>query len=244
MASRRDAEELIRQGKVRVNGVIVRELGSQADESKDRIEVSGRRIVRRRPVYLVLNKPRQTVTTLSDPEGRRTVIDLLGGLPDKVFPVGRLDYNTTGLLLLTNDGELAQALSHPSSGALRVYQVKTQGRVAPDTLDQLRAGVTLDDGLARPTEVRIAGVTARNTTLQLTLREGKNREVRRMLQAVGHRVGKLVRISFAGISIEGLPPGKWRHLTTRELARLKRDYLTPYRRRTRAGARLPHGESA
>jgi pseudouridine synthase len=224
--------------------VVVTELGTRADEAKDRIEVSGRRIVRRRPVYILLNKPRQTVTTLSDPEGRKTVIDVLAGLEDKVFPVGRLDYNTSGALLLTNDGELAQALAHPSAGALRVYSVKVQGQVSDETIERLASGVMLDDGPARPVRVGIAGVTDATTTIQLVLREGRNREVRRMIEAVGHRVGKLTRVSFAGLGIEGLRPGQWRRLTPQELARLKKDFLTPYRRRTRGLTRLPHDDPA
>lgn len=224
--------------------MVVTELGTRADESKDRIEVSGRRIVRRRPVYILLNKPRQTVTTLSDPEGRKTVIDVLAGLEDKVFPVGRLDYNTSGALLLTNDGELAQALAHPRAGALRVYSVKVQGQVSDETIERLASGVMLDDGPARPVRVGIAGVTDATTTIQLVLREGRNREVRRMIEAVGHRVGKLTRVSFAGLGIEGLRPGQWRRLTPQELARLKKDFLTPYRRRTRELTRLPHDDPA
>ena len=143
VASRRTAEELIVRGKVRVNGVVVRELGSKADPRRDRIEVDGRRIVRERPVYVLLHKPVRTVTTARDPEGRPTVVGLLRDVAARVFSVGRLDYDTSGALLLTNDGELAQVLAHPSSRVPRVYRVKVGGRISTEALDRLRAGVVL-----------------------------------------------------------------------------------------------------
>lgn len=225
---------MIQQGKVRVNGVVVTELGAKADSSKDRIDVRGKRVVRQPREYILLNKPRQTVTTRKDPEGRKTVMDLVSGASAAVFPVGRLDFNTTGVLLLTNDGEFAQALSHPSSAVPRTYRVKVQGMVRQQVIERLDKGIVLDDGPARASDVRVISRTGKNSTLQLTLREGRNREVRRMMQAVGHRVMRLARVSFAGIDVDGLALGDWRPLNQRELFRLKRDYVTPYRRRKRS----------
>ncbi len=234
ITSRRKAEELIRAGKVRVNGAIVRELGTRADAHQDRIEVNGRRIVRPPPVYVLMNKPRATVTTRKDPRERRTVIELLKGVSQRVFPVGRLDYHTTGALLLTNDGEMAQALAHPGAATPRVYLVKVQGRFDEAQLEDLLRGVPLDDGVARATQAAVTARREGSTTIQLTLREGRYHEVRRMMQALGHRVSRLSRVSFAGLTTEGLAPGQWRHLTDRELSRLKRDYLNPFQRRRRA----------
>ncbi len=194
----------------------------------------GKRVVRQRREYVLLNKPRGTVTTRKDPEGRRTVMDLLGAVRANIFPVGRLDYNTGGVLLLTNDGELAQALAHPSSQVPREYRVKVQGTVRQDVVERLQRGVSLDDGLARASMVRVISRTGKNSTIQLTLQEGRNKEVRRMMQALGHRVSKLTRLSFAGLDVQGLAIGDWRPLSSRELSRLKRDYLTPYRRRKRS----------
>jgi len=238
VASRRRAETLIKEGAVRVNGAVVRELGVRVDPTKDRIDVRGQRIVRQRQVYLLLNKPRGTVTTAEDPEGRKTVIDLLKGVQERVFSVGRLDYNTSGALLLTNDGELAQALGHPSSGVPRVYRVKVGGALSVESLESLRKGVNIGDVTVRATEVHIASRTSSSTTVMLTLREGRNHQIHRMMEAVGHRVMKLVRVSFAGLEVEGLKPGEHRHLKGRELGKLKRLYVTPYRASRRAQSRL------
>jgi 23S rRNA pseudouridine2605 synthase len=158
--------------------------------------------------------------------------------------VGRLDYNTTGVLLLTNDGEMSQALAHPSARTPRVYQVRVQGQINAEHIERLLTGVQLDDGLARAVGAKVMARGDANVTIQLTLHEGRYQEVRRMIQALGFRVSKLTRLSFAGLTIEGLAPGAWRSLTSRELARLKRDYLTAHKRHKGNQARLLRDEEA
>lgn len=223
VASRRAAEHMILAGRVRVNGRIVSELGAKADPRHDRVEVDGTRLVQERPVYYLLHKPRGVVTTLHDPEGRPTVAELLTDVPERVFPVGRLDFHTSGALLLTNDGELAHALLHPSQRVPRTYSVKLRGKVENSVVEALRRGVSIGRGeIARPEQVAIASRDAGNTWLTITLTEGKNREVHRMIEAVDHRVSRLARISFAGIDITGLPAGAYRILTNDELRRLKK----------------------
>jgi 23S rRNA pseudouridine2605 synthase len=228
VASRRAAERLITEGHVRVNGRIVKELGAKADPHKDRVELDGKRLVAEHPVYYLLHKPREVVTTLSDPEQRESVADLTKRIPERVFPVGRLDYHTSGALLMTNDGEMAQALLHPRKRVPKVYVAKVRGVVTDAHLQQLRLGVTLDDGQKTgPAEVFIANEERGNMWLQITITEGKNRQVHRMLDAVGYRVTRLFRLSFAGLSADGLRTGEFRNLTDSELSKLKRDYLNP-----------------
>ncbi|MEZ4255939.1 MAG: pseudouridine synthase [Polyangiales bacterium] len=225
VASRRAAEALIRDGKVRVNGRIVRELGSKADLRRDRVEVSGRRLVAEEPAYYLFHKPREVVTTLSDPEGRETIKDFLRGIPERVFPVGRLDYHTSGALLLTNDGVLSESLLRPSRGIPKVYAVKVRGRLDIPELDRLRRGITLDDGYTtKQAEVFVLREEDRNTWIQITLHEGKNRQIHRMLEALGFRVQRLARLSFAGLNTDGLQPGEWRPLTKRELEKLMKQH--------------------
>ena len=239
MTSRRRAEALILEGRVKVNGVTVRELGFKVDSKLDVIDVRGRRIARQAPVYLLLNKPRGTVTTLSDPEGRPTVAELLTGVDARVFPVGRLDFNTSGPLLLTNDGELANALGHPSSGVPRVYRVKVSGAVTSEDIARLRAGVDIGDGVAKAVAVNVAARGDRQTTLAITLVEGRYHQIHRMIEALGRRVIRLTRVSFAGLGVEGLRLGQYRHLGAAEIAKLVRLYLRPYRQRRRAKPPLP-----
>lgn len=228
VSSRRAAERLILEGHVRVNGRVVRELGTKADPHKDRVELHGKRVVAEHPVYYLLHKPREVVTTLSDPEQRESVADLTRRIPERVFPVGRLDYHTSGALLMTNDGEMAQALLHPRKQVPKVYIAKVRGSVSNPALQLLRQGIALDDGhKTRPAEVFIVNEEGGNMWLQLTITEGKNRQIHRMLEAVGHRVQRLFRLSFAGLSADGLRAGEFRVLTDGELAKLKRDYLNP-----------------
>lgn len=241
VTSRRKAEGLIREGKVRVNGAVVRELGTKVDPRRDAIVVGGKRLTRERLVHLLLNKPRQTVTSRRDPEGRQTVLDLVREIPERLFPVGRLDYNTSGVLLVTNDGEMSEALSHPRAGVARTYRVKINGQVSLEALERLRKGVEIGDGPARATEVFILSQTSRQAAIQMTIHEGRNHQIHRMLEAVGHRVSKLARVEFAGLGLEGVPVGRWRELNSRELYRLKRDYLRPHRARIRTKRRLSEG---
>lgn len=231
VASRRAAERLIEEKRVRVNGRVVTELGSKADPVRDRIDVDNKRVVVEKPAYYVLHKPKGVVTTLRDPEGRESVQDLVRTIPERVFPVGRLDYHTSGVLLLTNDGELADALTRPKRGVPKIYAAKLQGHLREKDLEALRNGVVLDDGYkTKPADVFVLREEDRNTWLQITLTEGKNRQVHRMGEAIGHRVQRLARTSFAGIDAEGLRPGEYRPLSVKELDKLKKKYLTPARR--------------
>lgn len=231
IASRRSAEALIAASKVRVNGVVVNELGASADPRKDKIEVDGKRVVLAKPVYYVVHKPRGVVTTLSDPEGRPHLGELLRNIGERVYPVGRLDFHTSGVLLVTNDGELTEALLHPRRDVPKIYVAKLRGFVNVDELDKLRNGVVLDDGhKTKKAEVFVLREEDRNTWVQITLHEGKNRQIHRMGEAIGHAVLRLARVSFAGITAEGLRPGQFRELDARELEKLKKAYLTPQRR--------------
>ena len=235
LASRRAAEELITGGRVRVNGKLVTELGTRADGRRDKIEVDGKRIVLERPVYYVLHKPRGVVSTLSDPEGRPSLGELLARFPERLYPVGRLDFHTSGALLITNDGELAEALLHPSRKVPKVYVAKLRGDLDTDALDGLRNGVELDDGFTTaPADVIVLREEAGSTWIRITIHEGKNRQILRMGDAIGHTVTRLSRISFAGIDTEGLRPGNLRELEEKEVERLKKAYLVPARAR-RAG---------
>lgn len=228
IASRRSAERLITDGRVRVNGRIISELGARANPVRDRVEVDGKRLVAEKPVYYLMHKPRGVVTTLDDPEGRKSVKDLLRGIPERVFPVGRLDFQTSGALLLTNDGAMAQALLHPTRHVPKVYHAKIQGTLDAQRLDLLRGGVTLDDGEhTAPAGVDIVRKDEKHTFIEVTISEGKNRQVHRMLDAVGRVVLRLTRLAFADLAIEGLRPGQLRQLTQPELSDLKEKYLNP-----------------
>jgi 23S rRNA pseudouridine2605 synthase len=234
IASRRAAEELILGGRVRVNGAIVTQLGTRVDARADRIEVDGRRIVAETPVYLVLHKPRGVVSTLRDPEGRNTVAELVRGAGARVFPVGRLDYHTSGVLLLTNDGEFCDALLHPRRDVPKTYVVKVGGEMTERDRAGWAGGVMLDDGKTREAEVFILRREQGKTWLEVTLYEGRNQQIRRMGEATGFPVMRLARTSFAGITSDGLRPGASRPLTSDELVELRRTYGVP-RRIRRAG---------
>ncbi|MEM9070150.1 MAG: pseudouridine synthase [Myxococcota bacterium] len=234
VASRRGAEDLIRAGRVRVNGRIVEEMGVKVDARKDRVEVDGKRIVAEKPAYYVAHKPRKMVSTMDDPEGRDTVASLCRQISEAVHPVGRLDYHTSGVLLLTNDGALTEALLRPASRVPKVYIAKVQGQVDQDALAKLRGGVELDDGYrTKPAEVIVDRTEGKATWLKFTLHEGKNRQIHRMGDAIGHRVMRLARLQFAGISAEGLRPGQVRALKKKEIERLEKRFLKPHRERTK-----------
>lgn len=223
IASRRQAEKLIAQGRVTVNGMTVLEMGTKADLATDEIRVDGSRIKgvdRRR--YILLYKPSGFVTTLKDPQRRRTVMDLLQGVREYVYPVGRLDYDTEGLLLLTNDGELAAKLTHPRHGIERTYEARVLGLPDEHEMERLRTGIPLDGKRTLPAEAKLLNRSPndREGVVLLTIREGRNRQVRRMLEAVGHPVNSLRRMKIGPLSDRRLGPGDWRDLSPVEIKSL------------------------
>jgi 23S rRNA pseudouridine2605 synthase len=230
IASRRKAEQLIASGHVQVNGTVVTELGSKADPQIDHIRVNGKLLHgAQRQLYLLLNKPKGYVTTVSDPAKRPTVMDLMRGVKGRVYPVGRLDYASEGLLLLTNDGELAHKLMKAASHVLKTYVVKVAGTPKQDAIAKLRAGVSIatDDGKrvkTGPAGVRIVKEAA-NPWYEVTLVEGRNRQIRRMFEAVGHHVEKIKRVRYGPLTLD-VPPGKFRPLTAAEVDRLKAASVT------------------
>lgn len=226
ITSRRKAEDLITAGRVRVNGQLVTELGAKADPETDRIEVDGAAIsLPRAWTYLILNKPPGVVTTASDEFDRDTVLDLIQGVDARIFPVGRLDIDAEGLLLLTNDGDLAAALTHPAGEVEKVYRTKLKGQPSDETLERLMFGVDLEDGLARAAYVHRVDLGRRqsraNAWIELTVTEGRNHLVKRMCAAIGHPVLRLRRMAFANLTMEGLRPGQWRPLDKDELRKLR-----------------------
>lgn len=221
LGSRRSCDQLVLEQRVTVNGAVAQP-GARVDPERDRIEVDGVPIgIRSGLVHYLLNKPPGVVTTMSDPQGRPTVAELVPTEP-RVFPVGRLDADTEGLLLLTNDGDLAQLVGHPSHGVDKEYLAEVVGIPSRSTLRRLRQGVALDDGVTAPARVAMVGEVGGNATLRVTLREGRKRQVRRMCDAVGHPVRRLVRVRIGPVSDRRLPPGRWRRLTTAELRSLER----------------------
>jgi len=225
IASRRKAEELIAGGLVSVNGQTVTELGSKADPDHDHIRVNGK-LLRgpERHVYLLMNKPRGYVTTLNDPERRPTVMDLLRGVGARVYPVGRLDYASEGLLLLTNDGDFAYRLMKAASHVPKTYMVKVSGTPAPEKLARLREGVSIPTDKGKrvrtaPAAIRVIRESA-NPWYEVTLTEGRNRQIRRMFEAIGHHVEKIKRVRYGPLELD-VHPGEFRRLTPQEVARLK-----------------------
>jgi 23S rRNA pseudouridine2605 synthase len=224
VASRRASEQLMLEGRVTVNGATIRELGSKADPARDDIRVDGRRVkLVERHRYLLLNKPRGYVTTRSDPQKRPTVIDLLRGVREYVYPVGRLDFDTEGLLLLTNDGDLAARLTHPRHEVPRVYEAQVLGVPDHHDIDRLERGITIEGRRATASHValRTHGRDADAATLVITLREGRNRQVRNMCDAIGHPVTRLKRVAIGPIRDTRLKPGQWRELTSDEVRKLE-----------------------
>lgn len=221
IASRRKAEEMILSGQITVNGKTA-SLGMKADPEKDHIKVKGRLIGRPEPkVYIMLNKPEGCITSVSDAEGRPTVMGLLKGVKVRVFPVGRLDYNSEGLVIMTNDGELSHALLHPGNEIPKTYLVKIDGVLEDKDIARLERGIRLEDGLTAPASVKKIKKTETNSWIELTIHEGRKRQVRRMLEKVGHPVIKLRRVKINGLELGGLPPGGFRHLTPGEIKGLK-----------------------
>jgi len=243
VASRRTAEELIVDGRVSVNGETVRTLGTRADPSTDEVQVDGRRVrFNMRTRYILLNKPRGYVTTRRDPEGRRTVMDLLDGVREYVYPVGRLDYDSEGLLLLTSDGDLAARLTHPRHGVERVYEAIVVGEPDDAAIARLRRGLFLEGDERRPTAPAgvkrgsIVGKGRNQTTkLTITLHEGRNRQIRRMCAQIGHPVRQLTRVRMGPITLRELRPGHWRDLTAAEIDKLRRSAGTKMQREEHEG---------
>ena len=223
IASRRQAERLIREGRVSVNGKVVLRLGTQVVWGEDKIRVDKRLVRRLDPqVTIVLNKPKQVLTTSRDPRGRTTTAELVRGVRARLFPVGRLDYHTEGLLILTSDGGLAHLLQHPRYGIPKTYRTKVKGIPGEQAIGRLRSGVSLGGKSTAPAQVKKVGTTGRNAWLEITIREGRNRQVRRMCKAVGHPVMKLKRIRYGPVVLGDLKPGAYRQLTAREMETLKR----------------------
>jgi 23S rRNA pseudouridine2605 synthase len=224
LASRREAERWIVEGRVSVNGKVVTQLGSQADPAKDSIKVDGKRIKPfPAPLYFAFHKPAGVITTIDDPEGRPDLTPFISRLGERkrVFPVGRLDYNSTGLLLLTNDGELAQRLTHPRFGLPKRYRVKLSACPSEQELASLRKGIRLDDGITAPARVRVIERLKKNVWLEIEIHEGRNRELRRMFAALGYFVEKLIRDRIGPVSLRDLPPGDIRPLGPSEISALK-----------------------
>jgi len=225
-ASRREAESMIREGRVTVNGRVVTELGTKADPAHDHVKVDGKLITRPEPHrYILLYKPKEVMTTVEDPQGRKTVIQLVKGVRERIYPIGRLDFHSEGLILLTNDGDLAFKVSHPKHGSVKTYHVKVRGVPEERLIDKLRRGITIDGKRTLPCEIERMKTTGRhddegNSWFEVRLREGRTQQIRKMYQAVGHPVSKLRRVAIGPISDPKLTPGDWRELTPREVKML------------------------
>lgn len=224
IASRRKAEELILEGSVTVNGKVVTELGTKADPAKDAIKVKGKLLRQpERKTYIVLNKPKGFITSVSDPEGRPVVMDLLRGVKARVFPVGRLDYDTEGILILTNDGDFANTLMHPSHEIQKTYLAKIKGVLEEKELERLQKGIRLKEGITAPAVVKKLRKTDTNSWIEITIHEGRYHQVRRMLENVGHAVLRLIRVKYGPVILGDVPAGKYRHLTAQEVKSLKEE---------------------
>ena len=221
-ASRREAERMIQAGRVTLNGNVVTELGVQAEET-DEIAIDGVVLTFTQDKrYFLLNKPKGYLCTVKDDRGRKTVLELLPDVTEYIYPIGRLDYDTEGLLLLTNDGELMNGLLHPRFEVNKTYVAKVKGQLTPDRLKELRTGIHLEDGLTAPAEAKLMEYNEQGnwSKVKLIIHEGRNRQVRRMLSAVGNEVIALKRIAFAGLTLDGVSRGQYRELTAEEIAML------------------------
>ncbi|MDO4732491.1 MAG: pseudouridine synthase [Bacillota bacterium] len=223
LASRRAAESLISQGLVQVNGRVVTEMGLKVDPRKDRVQVRGEMLGKKQRLrYILLNKPAGYICSVRDERGRRTVMDLLPQVQERVYPVGRLDYNTSGLLLLTNDGELTQQLLHPSHEVEKTYLAEVEGFLPRTALEKLCRGLQLSDGITAPAKARILRRKEDSSLVEICIHEGRNRQVRRMMEAIGHPVRHLKRIGEAFLDLQGLAAGEWRELRPDEVEKLKK----------------------
>jgi 23S rRNA pseudouridine2605 synthase len=221
LASRRDAEKIILSGRVTINGIRTVEMGVQADPERDEIRLDGCLVgTAAQKVYILLNKPRGYITTLADPQQRPVVTDLLSGLQERVFPIGRLDYDSEGLLLLTNDGQFANRVQHPRYRVAKTYRVKVEGHLTIREMRALSDGVMLEDGMFKPLQAVYERKNTKSCWIVMTVSEGRNRIIRRALAALGHPVTRLIRIAMADVPMGDLRPGEYRHLTKKELSRL------------------------
>lgn len=221
LMSRREAEEFIVAGRVTVDGKVVNVLGARADADKNKICVDGKLLTFDvEKIYLLLNKPEGVLSTAKDKRGRPTVIDLVKEISARVYPCGRLDSNSEGLILMTNDGDLMNALLHPKFKVPKTYRVKVEGEITTEKISQLCAGIELEDGMTAPAEINLLYAEKKSSALEITIHEGRNRQVRRMLAAVGCTVKKLTRTKFAGLTLEGVDVGKFRELTKKEVKSL------------------------
>lgn len=224
VASRRKSEEYILEGRVTVNGAVVKELGFKVDPAMDRVYFNGELIeMEQEKVYILLNKPTGYITSVKDQFDRQTVLDLIQGVDARIYPVGRLDYDTSGLLILTNDGELTKQITHPSHKVEKTYTARVSGRVSKTDLARLQAGVDIGGYVTAPCKAKILSQGRESTDVELTIHEGKNRQVRRMMDAIGHPVQKLDRAAIGKIRKGDLKVGAWRMLTDKEIAYLKGD---------------------
>lgn len=223
LASRRKADEIIRAGRVMVNGNIVRELGVKAKWGKDSIKLDGKEIPKpSERIYLLLNKPFGYISSLNDPQGRPVVTDLIKDVPQRIYPVGRLDFDSLGLLLLTNDGDFSHRLTHPRYHIPKTYKVTVQGTVSEETLDKLRNGIELEDGFSSTAKAALVKQSGGRSVLRITVYEGRNRLIRRMVEAVGHKAIQLIRTGFGSLELGSLKIGKYRRLEPDEIRELKR----------------------
>lgn len=224
VGSRRRCESIIAEGRVAVNGVVVTELGAKADPDRDTITLDGKPIAAEPKVYILLNKPPGYASTRSDPHAEHTVLDLVANEKAFLYPVGRLDVDTSGLLILTNDGEFAHLLTHPSHGIEKTYLAVVSGRVQARTLERLGRGIRLADGETAPARARLIGYSRENdaSTVEIVIHEGRKRQVRRMFEAMGHPVQRLTRTRVGTLDLRGLPEGRYRRLTRKEVSDLIR----------------------
>ena len=222
VASRREAETMIREGRVTVNGRKVTELGTRADPARDHIKVDGKLISRAEPHrYILLYKPKEVMTTVDDPQERTTVIDLVRGVRERIYPVGRLDYHSEGLVLLTNDGDLAYKVSHPKHGSVKTYHVKVRGVPEDRVIEKLERGITIEGKRTLPCEIdRMKTTPEGNSWFEVKLREGRTQQIRKMFQAMGHPVSKLKRVAIGPLADPKLTPGAWRELSKQEVKML------------------------
>lgn len=223
VASRRESENIISKGRVKVNGIVITEMGCKVGPD-DRITVDGEPIEREEKVYILLNKDRQVISTVDDPQNRDTVIDSVEGIKERIYPVGRLDYDTTGALLLTNDGELANKLMHPRYEFEKTYVAKVNGRVTEEALQQLKTGVIIEGKETAPARVKLLSYDKKtdHSIVKLIIHEGRNHQVKLMMQAVGHPVKELTREKYGFLETTGLSLGQWRHLKDKEVAKLRK----------------------